>query len=272
MPDVAHEHKGTEEKIQDSAFGFPKPVEPVDLAAAATPHTTNDTPADMRAEHPPAKAPVPKPHAAKPRAAMPQVAKPAAAKSPKKGAVPHRHPPLKKETQPPVQVTGSRPWVMGRVYGAVLVVALLALIGTFFLVPRQKTASAYAPVFEAAGKVTVADPTPPAVEDLVEEAPPEIVQPSPAAAVAKPKATAKKQDFDPSLPLAVIGVPDVGLRATHSLEAKVFPGKIKKGDKVAILKRYAPGTGPTWMKIQTKEGKTGWVFASVLLEKKAKGK
>lgn len=267
MPDVAHEHKVAEEKIQGHASGFPEPVEPVDLAAAAAPHTSNDKPVDMKVDHPPAKPP-----AAKAPAQKPQVAKPAAAKSPKKEPVPHRHPLPKKGTQPPVQVTRSSPWVMGRVYGVVLVVALLALVGTFFLVPRQETASAYAPVFEAAGKVAVADPTPPAAEDIVEEEPPEIVQPSPAAAVARQKPAVKKRDFDPSLPLAVIGVPDVGMRATHSLEAKVFAGKLKKGEKVAILKRYAPGTGPTWMKIQTKEGKTGWVFASVLLEKKAKGK
>jgi hypothetical protein len=267
MPDVAHEHTVAEEKKQDHASGFPEPVEPVDLAAAAALQRSNDMPVDMKVDHPPAKPP-----AAKAPVKKPQPAKPAVAKSPKKEAAPHRHPNPKKGTQAPVQVTRSRPWVMGKVYVVVLVVALLALTGTFFLVPRQETASAYAPVFEAAGKVAVADPVPPVVEDLVEEEPPEIVQPSPAAVVAKPKPAVKKQDFDPSLPLAVIGVPDVGLRATHSLEAKVFAGKIKKGEMVAILKRYAPGTGPTWMKIQTKEGKTGWVFASVLLEKKAKGK
>lgn len=272
MPDIAHEHKVAEEKLQGHASGFPEPVEPVDLAAAAALHTSNDTPIDMTVKQPPAKPHAAKSHAAKPHSTKPQIAKPAAAKSPKKEAAPHRRPPLKMGTQPPVQVPGSGPWVMGRVYGAVLVVALLALVGTFFLVPRQETASAYAPVFEAAGNVAVADPTPPAAEDIVEEEPPEIVKPPPAAAVGRPKPAVKKQDFDPSLPLAVIGVPDVGLRATHSLEARIFPGKVKKGEKVAILKRYAPGTGPTWMKIQTKEGKTGWVFASVLLERKAKGK
>jgi hypothetical protein len=191
--------------------------------------------------------------------------KPAAAARPPERPASH-----KRHLAPPPP--RENPWILGKIYGVVLVIAVLTLIATFFLVPRKEVASAYAPVFQQAGEVAVADPSPLEVADVVVEPAPEAVTVVETPPAARPKPAAKKPDFDPSLPLAVVGVPDVGLRAAHSLEAQVFTGKIKKGEKVAILKSYAPATGPTWIKIQTKSGKTGWVFASVLTDRKSKGK
>ena len=181
-------------------------------------------------------------------------------------------------------------WMLGRIYGVVMAVAVLALVGTFYFVPRQETASAYAPVYDQAGEIAVADPFPVELEAAAVEAPAPAPESAPAsaatptapvpdavpvqpAAPARPSAKAvKPPDFDPSLQLGVIAIPDVGMRAAHSLEAGVLSPRLKKGEKVAVLKRYAPATGPTWIKVQTKSGKTGWVFASVLQEKKSKGK
>jgi hypothetical protein len=70
-------------------------------------------------------------------------------------------------------------------------------------------------------------------------------------------------------PPGVVTVPQMGLRRNHSLGAKsVANATVRKGERVSILKRYKPSAGPRWMKIRTRKGKVGWVFASAVQEKK----
>jgi uncharacterized protein YgiM (DUF1202 family) len=47
---------------------------------------------------------------------------------------------------------------------------------------------------------------------------------------------------------------------------------LKSGEQVSIVKRHKPDVGPTWVQVKTKSGKTGWVFASVVQERKSKKK
>jgi hypothetical protein len=66
-------------------------------------------------------------------------------------------------------------------------------------------------------------------------------------------------------PKGRVAVPGVGLRTNHSLESKAVPrSKLKNGETVSILGRYAPSAGPRWLQIKTRSGKVGWVFASVV--------
>ncbi len=82
--------------------------------------------------------------------------------------------------------------------------------------------------------------------------------------VKAPAAKAKKYWGPPG----VITVPQIGMRRGHSLSAKsVARGSVRQGERVSILKRYKPRAGPKWVKIRTRKGKVGWVFASVVQEK-----
>lgn len=90
----------------------------------------------------------------------------------------------------------------------------------------------------------------------VEPAPP----PLPASAPPKVDAPAFQPD-------GTIDVPSVGLRKSPAVDAVTLPGGLKKGEGVKILSRRSDA-GPSWLKVQTKSGKTGWVFASVVKERK----
>ncbi|MGB2960541.1 MAG: SH3 domain-containing protein [Bacteroidota bacterium] len=80
------------------------------------------------------------------------------------------------------------------------------------------------------------------------------------------KAPVKKKYWGPP---GVVTVSQMGLRQTHSLGAKsVANATVRNGEHVSILKRYKPAAGPRWMKIRTRKGKVGWVFASAVQEKK----
>ncbi len=94
---------------------------------------------------------------------------------------------------------------------------------------------------------------------------------TPAAGVAKPSSPPPTENVTPSLPQAVVTVPKAGLRVKHSLDAQpVAKVTLRDGEKVFVLKKYSPGTGPSWVQVQTKSGKVGWVFASVLKDGKWK--
>ncbi len=87
---------------------------------------------------------------------------------------------------------------------------------------------------------------------------------------------------DPAGPLAqqvagtggrqgLIIVPNVGLRTKASIDAKpVSRVTLRHGERVTILKRQAAGSGPSWMQVETKAGKVGWVFASVVKETRSR--
>jgi hypothetical protein len=74
----------------------------------------------------------------------------------------------------------------------------------------------------------------------------------------------------PALPEGLVTVPEVGLRSNHSMSSKGIPGKLKRGERVAILKRHSTYSGPSWVQVRTKSGKVGWVFASVIREPRSK--
>jgi len=88
--------------------------------------------------------------------------------------------------------------------------------------------------------------------------------PAPAASVAPaPKKVAKNR-----YPQGVVTVPGVGLRISASVDARmVKKASLKQGERVSILTRQQPAAGPPWLKIQTRSGKTGWVFAAVVKER-----
>ena len=66
---------------------------------------------------------------------------------------------------------------------------------------------------------------------------------------------------------AIIDVPSVGLRSVPNFDAVAKLGSIKRGEPVLIIGRNSD-KGPDWVKIKTKSGKVGWVFASVVRERK----
>ena len=68
-------------------------------------------------------------------------------------------------------------------------------------------------------------------------------------------------------PNAVIDVPSVGLRKVPDIDAAAKSGIINRGERVEIVGRNSE-RGPNWVKIKTKSGKVGWVFASVVKERK----
>ncbi len=82
------------------------------------------------------------------------------------------------------------------------------------------------------------------------------------------KAAPRPEDsaVDPQLPVGVVTVPSVGLRAESYIDAKVLKTTVKSGERVYIVKKVSSSTGPRWMQIRTKAGKVGWVWASVVRE------
>jgi hypothetical protein len=69
----------------------------------------------------------------------------------------------------------------------------------------------------------------------------------------------------------LVSVPGVGLRPKHTMDSKPLPQTmLRNGERVAILKKYDADAGPDWVRIQTKAGKVGWVFASVVKEAKTR--
>lgn len=86
-----------------------------------------------------------------------------------------------------------------------------------------------------------------------------------------PVAVAKsRKEVAPTFsPNGEIDVPSVGLRTSPDIDATSLSGSLKKGEEVLILDRRSDA-GPAWLKVKTKSGKTGWVFASVVKERKKK--
>ena len=78
---------------------------------------------------------------------------------------------------------------------------------------------------------------------------------------------------EPTYPQGVVIVPDAGLRQSASLNARmVGKATLRSGEQVSIVKKKKPDVGPTWVQVKTKSGKVGWVFASVVQEKRARKK
>lgn len=138
---------------------------------------------------------------------------------------------------------------------------MVAGIGLFFLL-----LGALVPLHSV--KKPPADPDPLLSSLALPEEPPPAAKPAEPAPVrvepVKPKA--------PPIPAAVVTVPNIGIRKNHSLDAGMVPKvSLKEGEVVGIVKRYKPASGPGWVQVRTRSGKTGWVFAAVLKEKKVRG-
>jgi hypothetical protein len=112
---------------------------------------------------------------------------------------------------------------------------------------------------------------PPAMPDPLVE-PLEISPPENAEAPPSPSVQPVRL-AEPTYPQGVVIVPDAGLRQSASLNARmVGKATLRNGEQVSIVKRQKPDFGPTWVQIKTKSGKVGWVFASVVQEKRARKK
>jgi hypothetical protein len=92
-----------------------------------------------------------------------------------------------------------------------------------------------------------------------------VEQPVPSNVAPPPKEVVKESIH----PNATIDVPSVGLRNTPDIDAKATSVRVKRGEQVEIVKRHS-GSGPEWVKIKTKSERVGWVFASLVKERKAK--
>ena len=86
-----------------------------------------------------------------------------------------------------------------------------------------------------------------------------------------PPAVEPVRAVEPAYPQGVVIVPDAGLRQSASLTARmVGKAALRSGERVSIVKKHKPDFGPTWVQVKTKSGKVGWVFASVVQEKKTR--
>jgi hypothetical protein len=103
----------------------------------------------------------------------------------------------------------------------------------------------------------------PNIDEWYEATSTKVVQ-SPTAKAPPPEQKPNKPAIRPN---AVINVPSVSLRATPDVKAKPLSSSVKNGEGVEIIKRHS-GNGPEWVKIQTRSGQTGWVFGSVVKERK----
>jgi hypothetical protein len=82
------------------------------------------------------------------------------------------------------------------------------------------------------------------------------------AAVAPPAVVAEREKG----PKGIVTVPSAGLRSAPSLEARPVSAAVKNNERVTILKKRVSSSGPDWVQIETKGGKVGWVWASVVRE------
>ncbi len=113
---------------------------------------------------------------------------------------------------------------------------------------------------------------PPDMPDPLVE-PFEIGPPDKTDAVPPPPAVHPVRAGEPAYPQGVVVVPDAGLRQSASLNARmVGKATLRNGEQVSIMKKQRPDFGPSWVQVKTKSGKVGWVFASVVQERKARRK
>jgi len=101
----------------------------------------------------------------------------------------------------------------------------------------------------------------------------EVSPPENAGPPASPSTVQPVRLSEPAYPQGIVTVPAAGLRQSASMDARmVSKVSLRKGDQVSIVKKHKPDFGPTWVQVRTKSGKVGWVFASVVQEKKVRRK
>lgn len=156
------------------------------------------------------------------------------------------NPPVQSQLTPPLQKSSTGTPVL-----FIVGVGLLLVLGGVYAYTSNVSWQPKYPDIEIRKR---AEPLPePVVVQPVEEPPP-------------PPPVVVEDTFKPT---AIVDVPNVGLRRSPSFSAKVASGKIKRGERVEVLKEYS-GDGPDWVQIRTRSGKTGWVFASVIKQRKGR--
>ena len=81
------------------------------------------------------------------------------------------------------------------------------------------------------------------------------VKPAPSTRISPSSSEVGRQS---SRPIAVIDVPNVGLRNVPDIHMKASAASLKRGEHVEVIRKIS-GKGPAWVKIKTKSGKVGWV-------------
>ncbi len=168
------------------------------------------------------------------------------------------------QTQPPhlyqAQRDSKEPWGLYMM----VIGACVLLIVSYALYMSSATSKGWAPVPETGGSF---EPTPVVATQPQNEPEVEAVeQPLSSSNVVSPPIEIVQQSIRPN---ATVDVPNLRLRKMPDMTGKVTFGDLKRGERVEIVKRFA-GKGPEWVKIKTKSGKAGWVFASLVKEGKRK--
>jgi hypothetical protein len=138
-----------------------------------------------------------------------------------------------------------------------LVGALVLLAGSFVLYISSSAKKPWSPVPEGGESF---EPTP---VPVVQAMPVRVEKPAPTPVAPPPKDIVQQS----RRPNAVVNVPNVGLRNTPNIGGKATLGGLRRGERVEIVGRMS-GKGPAWVKIRTRSGRVGWVFASVVKERK----
>jgi hypothetical protein len=73
-----------------------------------------------------------------------------------------------------------------------------------------------------------------------------------------------------SRPRMEVALPSVGLRSDPGFDGAPLRVSLTEGEKVVILERYVAVSGPNWVRVRTRSGRTGWLFAGALRADTAK--
>lgn len=159
-------------------------------------------------------------------------------------------------TAPPVPATKERSSVMVYLFGVALTFVILGAI-----VPLRSGRTT--PPAESA--VLESFPPPETIQREPEES--DVPAENPRNPAENPRPAAERKNLRPG----IVNVPAVGLRKNHSLESMIIPrAAVRNGEKIEIVGRFSPESGPGWLQIRTKSGKVGWIIASGVREQKTK--
>lgn len=86
----------------------------------------------------------------------------------------------------------------------------------------------------------------------------------PAIVPAKPDLPPPQVSKGPARLRMEIALPSVGLRSKPGFDAAPLSITLTEGEKVVILERYVAISGPNWVRVRAKGGKTGWLFAGAV--------
>jgi hypothetical protein len=192
--------------------------------------------------------------------ADPVVAAPMKASTPRK-VVQGRVPAQKKRrpiplTEAPIPAAKERSSVMVYVFGIALT---FVIIGAIVPLRSDRTTRP--------SESTVLESFPPPELTQRENLQTEVTAESSPSAAESPRPVAEWKNLRPG----IVNLPAVGLRKNHSLESKIIPrAAVRNGEKIEIVTKFSPDSGPDWLQIRTKSGKVGWIIASGVKEKKTK--